>query len=278
MKTENYSVIELLHLSFVIRDSLEYCHEPLKLKENAFESRKKMVQQLLEKDHFIAKFLVENPNEAGKKYYESLTIYFNKIYKKEFYVSFENYKVDHNKKLEFLEETIKNYQTVLDIIHGFVKTLQDKELLDDVVLQCVNDSENFFRVLYLFIVYNEIIKEDSNYKETLQKTRDNNSYENKYILNLLKGLIAAYNFNRQKYSGQEETLKTLFEEVFKTFQKLDGSIKLTQPNEMQETLLATNRLIAQALRTYETNWRTAYKNLIQKMRENTPANTNETKS
>ena len=47
---------------------------------------------------------------------------------------------------------------------------------------------------------------------------------------------------------------------------------------MQETLLATNRLIAQALRTYETNWRTAYKNLIQKMRENTPANTNETKS
>ena len=278
MKTENYSVIELLHLSFVIRDSLEYCHEPLKLKENAFESRKKMVQQLLEKDHFIAKFLVENPNEAGKNYYESLTIYFNNIYEKEFYVSFENYKVDPDKKLEFLEETIKNYQTVLDIIHGFVKTLQDKELLDDVVLQCVNDSENFFRVLYLFIVYNEIIKEDSNYKETLQKTRDNNSYENKYILNLLKGLIAAYNFNRQKYSGQEETLKTLFEEVFKTFQKLDGSIKLTQPNEMQETLLATNRLIAQALRTYETNWRTAYKNLIQKMRENTPANTNETKS
>lgn len=278
MKTENYSIIELLHLSFVIRDSLEYCHEPLKLKENAFESRKKMVQQLLEKDHFIAKFLVENPNEAGKKYYESLTIYFNNIYEKEFYVSFENYKVDPDKKLEFLEETIKNYQTVLDIIHGFVKTLQDKELLDDVVLQCVNDSENFFRVLYLFIVYNEIIKEDSNYKETLQKTRDNNSYENKYILNLLKGLIAAYNFNRQKYSGQEETLKTLFEEVFKTFQKLDGSIKLTQPNEMQETLLATNRLIAQALRTYETNWRTSYKNLIQKMRENTPANTNETKS
>lgn len=103
MKTENYSVIELLHLSFVIRDSLEYCHEPLKLKENAFESRKKMVQQLLEKDHFIAKFLVENPNEAGKKYYESLTIYFNNIYEKEFYVSFENYKVDPDKKLEFLE-------------------------------------------------------------------------------------------------------------------------------------------------------------------------------
>src|SRR5699024_5232198 len=124
----------------VIRDSLEYCHEPLKLKENAFESRKKMVQQLLEKDHFIAKFLVENTNEAGKKYYESLTIYFNNIYEKEFYVSFENYKVDPDKKLEFLEETIKNYQTVLDIIHGFVKTLQDKELLDDVVLQCVNDS------------------------------------------------------------------------------------------------------------------------------------------
>lgn len=84
MKTENYSVIELLHLSFVIRDSLEYCHEPLKLKENAFESRKKMVQQLLEKDHFIAKFLVENPNEAGKKYYESLPFILTTSMKKNF--------------------------------------------------------------------------------------------------------------------------------------------------------------------------------------------------
>ncbi len=64
MKTENYSIIELLHLSFVIRDTLEYCHAPLQLKENAFESRKQMVKQLLEKDHFIAKFLIENPYES----------------------------------------------------------------------------------------------------------------------------------------------------------------------------------------------------------------------
>ncbi len=278
MKTENYSIIELLHLSFVLRDSLEYCHEPLKLKENAFESRQKMVQQLLEKNHFIAKFLVENPNEAGKKYYETLTHYFNNLYEKEFYVSFENFKVDPDKKLEFLEETIKNYQTVLDIIHGFIKTLQEKDVLDETVLKCVNDSENFFRILYLFIVYNEVMKEDKNYKETLQKTKDNNSYENKYILNLLKGLIAAYNFNRQKYSGQEEMLKNVFEETFKTFQKLDGSIKLTYPEEMQETIKTTNQLIAESLKTYEINWRTSYRNLIQLMKENPVGNKNQSPS
>ena len=278
MKTENYSIIELLHLSFVLRDSLEYCHEPLKLKENAFESRQKMVQQLLEKNHFIAKFLVENPNEAGKKYYETLTHYFNNLYEKEFYVSFEYFKDDPDKKLEFLEETIKNYQTVLDIIHGFIKTLQEKDVLDETVLKCVNDSENFFRILYLFIVYNEVMKEDKNYKETLQKTKDNNSYENKYILNLLKGLIAAYNFNRQKYSGQEEMLKNVFEETFKTFQKLDGSIKLTYPEEMQETIKTTNQFIAESLKTYEINWRSSFRNLIQLMKENPVGNKNQSPS
>ena len=83
MKRENYSIIELLHLSFIVRDSLEYCHEPLPLKENAFESRSKMIKQLLEENHFIAKFLVENPSESGKQFYDALNKYFENIYDKE---------------------------------------------------------------------------------------------------------------------------------------------------------------------------------------------------
>lgn len=269
MKTENYSIIELLHLSFVIRDTLEYCHAPLQLKENAFESRKQMVKQLLEKDHFIAKFLIENPNESGKQYYDALTKFFENIYDKEFYVSFDNYKVDPDKKLELLEEIIKNHQTVTDIIGGFVKTLQEKNLLDDIVLNCVKKSENFFRVLFLFIVYNEILTEDKNYKDTLQQTKDNNSYENKYILNILKGLIAAYNFNRSKYSNYDESITKLFEEVFTTFQKLDGTIQLENPQEeIKAAIDHSNRLIAISLRDTEINWRNSYKDLVQLMKEN----------
>lgn len=268
MKRENYSIIELLHLSFIVRDSLEYCHEPLPLKENAFESRSKMIKQLLEENHFIAKFLVENPSESGKQFYDALNKYFENIYDKEFYVMYDNYKVDPDKKLEFLEETVKNEQTIFEIITGFVKSLTESGAIDETVVNCFKASEDFFRVLFLFIVYNEILKEDANYKETLKQTKDNQSYENKYILNLLKGLIAAYNFNRQKYAGDNQQVKTLFEEVFLTFQKLDGSVKLDKPEDLQRTLDNTNRLVGLALRDSEINWRKSYANLVQKMKAN----------
>ena len=73
-------------------------------------------------------------------------------------------------------------------------------------------------------------------------------------------------------------LKNVFEETFKTFQKLDGSIKLTYPEEMQETIKTTNQLIAESLKTYEINWRTSYRNLIQLMKENPVGNKNQSPS
>ncbi len=272
MQKENYALVDLLHLSFIIRDSLEYCHDPLEIKENAFEQRTKFYKNLLEKEHFIAKFLVNNPNENGKKYYDDLLKYFENIYDKEFYVLYHNHKVEPDKKLEFLEETVKNFQVVNDIMNGFVEMNKKNNVLNDSVYECIVSNENFFRVIFTLILFNEIVKEDQNYKTTLQQTRNPESYENKYILNLLRGYMGAYHFNKERYRYDEKEIKDLFDEVFSVFQKLDGSIKVSSDEEIK---LAKDRAlyrISQAIRTYENKWRDAYKKLLDEMKNDSNNN------
>lgn len=268
MRIENYSITELLHLSFVIRDTLEYCYEKFPVKEEMFEQRYKMISQLLDEKNFIARFLINNPNEQGKLFYENLQKYFNNIYVNGNYVDLNTEKVDPDKKVEMLEETIKNYQTVADVITGFLKNLKDKNVVEKEVEDCANKAENFFRILYLFILYNTILREDSNYKLSLRETKNKDSYECKYILSTLKSLISLYNFNRQKYSGEEDEIKAVFEEIFRTFQKLDGTIKVKDKEELENSIKQANLIISQNLRKYEIAWKESYSKLITLLKNN----------
>lgn len=268
MRIENYSITELLHLSFVIRDTLEYCHEQMPVNEEAFEQRYKMISQLLDEKNFVAKFLINNPNEQGKKFYESLNKFFNAIYVNGNYVDLETKKVDPDKKLEMLEEIIRSYQTIDDVLRSFFDAFKDQKVIEAEVKECYTATDSFFRTLYLFIVYNSILKEDREYKNAFKETKNKDAYECKYILNTLKSLIGVYNFNRQKYAGSDDQIKALFEDIFTVFQKLDGSIKVENTEELQNAVKQANVMITQSLRKYETEWKASYSKLLELLKNN----------
>ena len=116
---------------------------------------------------------------------------------------------------------------------------------------------------FIFIHFiNTILREDSNYKLSLRETKNKDSYECKYILSTLKSLISLYNFNRQKYSGEEDEIKAVFEEIFRTFQKLDGTIKVKDKEELENSIKQANLIISQNLRKYEIAWKESYSKLI----------------
>ena len=265
MHKDNYPLVDLLHLSFVIRDSLEYCYEPIQIKDGAFEHRAKFFKDLIDSEHFIAKFLVNNPNENGKKFYDELNKYLENIYEKEFYVSFETCKADTDRKLEFLEETVKCFQTVADIMVNFINHNRKNEVQDETLYQCIVSNDNFYRTIMVLVLYTEIVKEDTNYKEAYARTRDPNSYENQLIVNLLKGYVQIYRFVKDQYRFEEQPILDLFDKVFALFQKLDGTIKTTY-EEQQAAKKEIGSLVRKTVGMYEEKWREQYKLLLEALK------------
>ena len=118
-KLNNYTLIELIHLSYLIRDSLEYCHAQINVTEENFQRRAQMAKNMLAEGNFVEKWLNNHPNEEVRKIYPQLVNYFHNIYEEENYVLFDTRKVEPEKAVDFTEETIKNYQVVEDILRAF---------------------------------------------------------------------------------------------------------------------------------------------------------------
>ena len=288
-KLNNYTLIELIHLSYLIRDSLEYCHAQINVTQENFERRAVMAKNMLTEGNFVEKWLNNHPNEEVKKVYPQLVNYFHNIYEEENYVTFETRKVDPDKAVDFIEETIKAYQVVEDILKAFFTEYKKTAgLIDEKVERCVLASFDYYRVITNWLFFNEVVRNDNEYKRALRASGNKPSYEVNYNLNILKRLIGGYSFNKQRYSGDKLDIKAMLENTMKAFKALDGTlfkeheearkVKLTQEETQamaKEAIEGAAQACVAAIRMYEPIWRETYADVVKYMQEN-PLNSQET--
>ena len=281
-KLNNYTLMELTHLSYLVRDSLEYCHAQINVTQENFERRTAMAKNMLAQGNFVEKWLSGHPNEEIRKFYPQLVSYFENIYENENYVLFSNRKVEPEKAIDFIEETVKNYQVVEDITKAFYTEYKKTPgLVDSRIERCLIASFDYYRVIANWLFFNEVIKNDGEYKRALKASNNKPSYEVNYNLNLLKRLIGGFNFNRQRYNGDKIDIKQMFEDSMNAFKALDGTLfkEFEEKNGRKATLEETQQLTKEtiehaaqacvnAIRVYEPIWRETYAEAIKYMQEN----------
>ena len=281
-RINNYTLIELLHLSYLVRDSFEYCHAQINVTEENYERRAAMAKNMLAEGNFVNKWLTNHPNEEVKKFYPQIVTYFKNIYEEPVYVIKETRKAEPEKVADFIEETVKNYQVVEDIIKAFYGEYKKTAgLIDERVEKCIIASQDYYRVVANWLFFNEILKNDGEYKKALKASDNKPSYEVNYNLNILKRLIGGFNFNRQRYVGDKVDIKQMFEDSFQAFRALDGTLqkereekkgdKLTKDEVtalVKETIEKAAQGCVNALRVYEPIWRETYQDVVKYMQEN----------
>ena len=281
-KLNNYTLIELIHLSYLVRDSLEYCHAQINVTQENFERRAAMAKNMLNTGNFIEKWLNNHPNEDVRKVYPQLVNYFQNIYENEGYVSFETRKVDPDKAVDFIEETIKAYQVIEDILRAFYNEYKKTAgLIDERIDRCVLASFDYYRVIANWLFFNEVIRNDNAYKAALKASGNKPSYEVNYNLNILKRLIGGYSFNKQRYAGDKLDIKAMLENTMRAFKALDGTlykeheeahkVKLTQEETQamaKEAIEGAAQGCVNAIRLYEPIWRETYAEVVKYMQEN----------
>lgn len=288
-KLNNYTLIEVLHLTYLARDSFEYCFgQQMNVSEENFQRRANMAKNMLAEGNFVQKWITNHPNEEVRKFYQQFVEYFSNIYEKETYVSHETKKVEQEKIVDFAEETIKIYQVAEDILNAFYNEYKKQEgLVNPDVEKAVLASQDYYRVIANWLLFNEVVRNDGEYNKARRASNGQTSYEVNYNLNILKRLIGMFNFNRQRYLGDKVDIKQLFEDSMTAFKSLDGTLikdkeekenrKLTQDeiiNLKKECLEKAGNENLQAIRVYETIWKETYQNVVKYMQEN-PLNNNQ---
>ena len=281
-RLNNYTLMELVHLTYLLRDSLEYCHAQINVTQENFERRAAMSKNMLAEGNFVEKWLTNHPNDEIKKFYPQLVSYFANIYEEENYVVHATRKVEPEKLVDFVEETVKAYQVVEDILKAFYNEYKKTpEIVDEKIERCILASFDYYRVICNWLFFNEIVKNDGEYKRALKASNNKPSYEVNYNLNILKRLVAGFNFNRQRYTGDKVDIKQMFEDSMTAFKALDGTLnkefeekngRKPSAEEIQNTTKEAIETAAQkcvnAIRIYEPIWRETYAAAVTYMREN----------
>ena len=281
-RLNNYTLMELVHLTYLLRDSLEYCHAQINVTQENFERRAAMSKNMLAEGNFVEKWLTNHPNEEIKKFYPQLVSYFANIYEEENYVVHATRKVEPEKLVDFVEETVKAYQVVEDILKAFYNEYKKTpEIVDEKIERCILASFDYYRVICNWLFFNEIVKNDGEYKRALKASNNKPSYEVNYNLNILKRLIGGFNFNKQRYTGDKLDVKQMMEDTFAAFKALDGTMFKDYEEANHKTLTSEEKqTMAQeainkahtgnvnAIRMYEPIWRETYAAAVTYMREN----------
>lgn len=281
-KLNNYTLIEILHLTYLARDSFEYCFGQINVTDENFQRRATMSKNMLAEGNFVQKWITGHPNEEVRKFYQQFVDYFSNIYEKETYVSHETKKVDPEKIVDFVEETVKVYQIAEDILKAFYGEYKKQEgVINPEIEKAIIASQDYYRVIANWLLFNEVVRNDGEYNKARKASNGQTSYEVNYNLNILKRLIGLFNFNRQRYSGDKVDIKQLFEDSMTSFKSLDGTLikekeekenrKLTNDeiNALRkETLEKAGNENLQAIRVYETIWKETYQGVVKFMQEN----------
>ena len=281
-KLNNYTLIELMHLSYLVRDSLEYCHAQINVTKENFDKRAAMAKNMLAEGNFVEKWLSNHPNDEIKKIYPQLVNYFHNIYEEENYVLLETRKVEPEKAVDFIEETVKNYQVVEDIVKAFLNEYKKTAgVVDAKVERCLIASFDYYRVITNWLFFNEVVKNDGEYKKALKASNNKPSYEVNYNLNLLKRLVGGFNFNKTRYTGDKLDIKQMFEDSMTAFKALDGTLfkDYEEKNGKKLTAEETQKMAKEAIekaaqgcvaaiRMYEPIWRETYADVVKYMQEN----------
>ena len=281
-KLNNYTLIEVLHLTYLARDSFEYCFAQINVSEENFQRRANMSKNMLAEGNFVQKWITNHPNEDVRKFYQQFVEYFSNIYERETYVSHATRKVDPEKIVDFAEETIKVYQVAEDILKAFYNEYKKQDgVVNPEIEKAVLASLDYYRVVANWLLFNEVVRNDGEYNKARKEAKGQTSYEVNYNLNILKRLIGLFNFNRQRYSGDKVDIKQLFEDSMTAFKSLDGTLvkdkedkegrKLTQDeiiNLKKESLEKAGNENLQAIRVYEAIWKETYQGVIKFMQDN----------
>jgi hypothetical protein len=202
--------------------------------------------------------------ENGEKMSKQLKeIYIDTYEQKKFLnVKDDGQYADKSSRVRVLDLAVGTYHSLLDLVKKFVEDAKNKNVLDSDVEELVKREENFFTTVAQFGIFKTILDLNNELQKELQETQGKPSITINFTVEELKKLVGILNFTKQHYSVGVPEINALYESIMLTLKFLDGSIKSTDPKEIQVKVNETVKVCMDTLKTHDFAWQELFKKVI----------------
>lgn len=262
MNRESLVVMRFYRLANISRDLFELILNDGPINMQVFEARGKFFKAVIE-DPMIVDFF-NRAGENGEKMSKQLKEIYTDTYeqKKFLNVKDDGQYADKSSRVRVLDLTVGTYHSLLDLVKKFVEDAKNKNVLDSDVEELVKREENFFTTVAQFGIFKTILDLNNELQKELQETQGKGSITINFTVEELKKLVGILNFTKQHYSVGVAEINALYESIMLTLKFLDGTIKSTDPKEIQVKVNETVKVCMDTLKTHDFAWQELFKKVI----------------
>lgn len=262
MNRESLVVMRFYRLANISRDLFELILNDGPINLQVFEARGKFFKAVIE-DPMIVDFFTR-AGENGEKMSKQLKEIYTDTYEQKRYLNVKDdgQYADKSSRVKILDLAVGTYHSLLDLVKKFAEDAKNKEALEADVEELIKREENFFTTVAQFGIFKTILELNTELQKELQETQGKGSPTINFTVEELKKLVGILNFTKQHYSVGAVEITSLYESIMLTLKFLDGSIKSTDPKEIQVKVNETIKVCMDTLKTYDFAWQELFKKVI----------------
>ena len=238
MNRTTHAIFKLFHYSILIRDTLEYTlmKEGREYNVEMFKERRRILLESSDKPTQLSDFLKRN-GETGAKIDSQLREFIDEIYGDDSIVlrlSNEGLRVDHSQHIKIYSYVVGLYETLSDIVYGFINQAKKDNLLDDGFSDAVETNNKFYRALSYMVIFTDLVKTFKEFNDAMRENNGQPSPQSNFITNDINQLVSFLNFIRahsqfdRNQPKADAELITMFDATENIISKMNGRVKLAE--------------------------------------------------
>jgi len=267
MNKESLVVMRFYRLANISRDLFELVLNDGPINLQVFDARGNFFKTVIE-DPMIVDFF-KRAGENGEKMSNQLKEIHNDTYelKRFLNVKDDGQYADKSSRVRILDMAVGTYHSLLDLVKKFAEDAKNKELLDPSVEELLVKEENFFTAVSQFGIFKTILDLNNELQKELKENGGKATPTVNFTVEELKKLVGILNFTKQHYTVGVTEITNLYESIMLTLKFLDGTIKSTDPKEIQTKVNETIKVCLDTLKVHDFAWQNHFKKVIEDVNE-----------
>lgn len=260
MNQTSYFIFGIFQLNLLLRDSLEYVVPNRQFSPDMYQRRKEGFIALTTEKSPFGSFLTLNPDKADK-IRESFKNFIEFVYSDNatFLRLIDNkIEVDKAQHLQFFEMTAGLFQTIEDILYGYLDHAQKENQFEETISKAIYTNELYFRSLSHFALTLEIIDKFNEFQTAFRESQGKPSPASNFINDEIGKLVGIIGFHKKHNKVKDLSYHDMVDKVNAFIETIGGKRQLGEGVKFPDLFKAVREVTLTQLQKSEVEFKTVF--------------------
>ena len=257
MNQTSYFVFGIFQLNLLLRDSMEYMVPNREFSADMYEKRKEGFIALTAEGSPFGRFLAMN-QEKAPKIQESFTNFIELVYSDNATIvrNIDNkIEVDKGLHLQFYEMTAGLFQTIEDILYGYLAHAQKEAVYEEALAKAIAANETYFRSLSYFAISLDIVEKFNEFQTAFKESKGVPSPASNFINDEIGKLVGILGFHKKHSKVKDVSYHEMVDKVNALLETIAGKRQLPEGTKFPDLFKSNRDVTLNQLQKSETEFK-----------------------